>query len=77
MKLYNNDRNKREFQSFAKFTKKVNVSCFSGFNFYKEKLKYIEHTSQSLSKNVLIVNFHGGIKCLYIFFCFFHPAMKF
>ena len=92
MKLYNNDRNKREFQSFVNFTKKINDSYFSGFTFYKKVLyhvssnfimfkhvkvgKNIERMRQNLSNNILIVKFHPWMKCLHIICSFFHPRMK-
>ena len=34
------------------------------------------HTSK-LKKNMLILKFHSGMKCLHVFFSFFHPGMKF
>ena len=39
--------------------------------------KHIEHIRQKLSKSMLIVKFHPGMKCLHNFFSFFHPGMKF
>ena len=36
-----------------------------------------EYIRQKLKKNMLILKFHPGIKCLHIFFSFFHPEMKF
>ena len=38
MKLYNKDENKDKFQSFVKFTKKINDNDFSAFTFYKRAL---------------------------------------
>ena len=34
------------------------------------------HTSK-IKKNMLILKFHPGMKCLLVFFSFFHPRMKF
>ena len=34
------------------------------------------HTSK-IEKNMLILKFHPGMKCLHILFSFFHPGMKF
>ena len=34
------------------------------------------HTSK-IRKNMLILKFHPGMKCLHVFFSFFHPGMKF
>ena len=39
--------------------------------------KYIEDMRQNVSENMLIVKLHPGMKCLHIFFSFFHPGMKF
>ena len=36
-----------------------------------------EYIRQKLIKNMLILKFHPGMKCLHVFFSFFHPAMKF
>ena len=43
-KLYNKDKNKRKFQSFVNFTKKINDNDFSGFTFYKKALQYLSST---------------------------------
>ena len=34
------------------------------------------HTSK-INKNILILKFHSGMKCLHIFFSFSHPGVKF
>ena len=39
--------------------------------------KHIENMREKSSKNMLIVKFHPGMKCLNILFFFFHPGMKF
>ena len=39
--------------------------------------KHIEHIRQKLSKSMLIVKFHPGMKCLDNLFYFFYPGMKF
>ena len=36
-----------------------------------------EYIRQKLIKNMLILKFHPGMKCLHVFFSFFHPGMKF
>ena len=38
MKLYNKDKYKGKFNSFVKFTKKINDNNFLGFTFYKKAL---------------------------------------
>ena len=35
-----------------------------------------EYIRQKLIKNMLILKFHPGMKCLHVFFSFFHPGMK-
>ena len=35
-----------------------------------------EHIRQKLIKNMLILKFRPGMKCLHVFFSFFHPGMK-
>ena len=35
-----------------------------------------EYIRQKLIKNMLILKFHHGMKCLHVFFSFFHPRMK-
>ena len=93
MKLYNNDKNKEKFEFFLKFTKKINGNDFPGLAFFKNPYniflvifiifkhvkveKHIKNMCQKLSKNMLIVKFHLGMKCLHIFFSFFHPKMNF
>ena len=66
---------------------------FSGFTFYKEALCFIIfilslcsnmlnwkttwiHRSK-IKKNILILRFYRGMKCLHVFFSFFYPGMKF
>ena len=36
-----------------------------------------EYIRQKLIKNMLILKFHPRMKCLHVFFSFFHPGMKF
>ena len=35
-----------------------------------------EYIRQKLIKNMLILKFRPGMKCLHVFFSFFHPGMK-
>ena len=35
------------------------------------------HTSKTLKKNILILKFYHGTKCLHVSISFFHPEMKF
>ena len=35
-----------------------------------------EYIRQKLIKNMLILKFHPRMKCLHVFFSFFHPGMK-
>ena len=35
-----------------------------------------EYIHQKLIKNMLILKFHPRMKCLHVFFSFFHPGMK-
>ena len=39
--------------------------------------KFTEYMTQKLSKNMIIVKFHPGMKCLHIFFPFYEIFMKF
>ena len=39
--------------------------------------KRIDCMRQKLSKNMLIVKFHPGMKCLHVFLSVTHPGMKF
>ena len=82
MKLYNNDKDKRIFQSFVNFKKKIRTSLvikkhysifLLTFIMYKHVKveKDIEYMRQKLSKNMLIVKFHSALKCLHLFFFLF------
>ena len=68
MKLYNNDKNERAFQSFVNFTKKVYDNDFWVSFFLKSPVinfkhfkvgKHIEYMHQKLSKNMLKQLFIG------------------
>ena len=85
MQLHSKDKNKRKFQFFVNFTKKINDNDFSGFTFYEKayniflvtfiKFKHakvgthIEYMRQKLSKNMLIAKFHPGMS-VHTFFVF-------
>ena len=93
MKLYNKDKNKEKFEFFFKFIKKINGKDFPRFVFFKiaydifpltliifKHVKVEKHNKnmrQKLSKNMLILKLHLGMKCLHIFFSFFHSRMNF
>ena len=36
----------------------------------------LEYICQKFKKNMLILKFHPRMKCLHVFFSFFHPRMK-
>ena len=41
------------------------------------KHTWIHKYVKNLKKNILILKFHPGMKCLHVLFSFFHPGMKF
>ena len=38
--------------------------------------KHLNTCVKNEKKNILILKFHPGMKCLHVFFSFFHPGMK-
>ena len=44
---------------------------------YIYTLIIFKHVNFGNKKNILILKFHPGMKCLHVFFSFFHPGMKF
>ena len=61
------------------FTKRPYVSLYSYFHSVQTCwiLKTYLNTCLKNEKNMLILKFHPGVKCLHVFFSFFHPGMKF
>ena len=61
------------------FTKRPYVSLYSYFHYVQTCWiwKTYLNTFVKNSKNMLILKFHPGMKCLHVFFSFFHPGMKF
>ena len=92
MNLYNKDKDKDKFQSFVILTKKIHDNYFWASFFIKRSYnvflltfmmfkhvkvgKHIEYMHQKSSKNMFIVKFHHGMKCLHTFF-FFIPGRNF
>ena len=86
MNLYNKDKDKDKFQSFVILTKKIHDNYFWTSFFIKRSYnvflltfmmfkqvkvgKHIEYMHQKSSKNMFIVKFHHGMKCLHTFFFF-------
>ena len=92
-KLHKENNNKKNVFTFFIFYLLWSSSLFSGFTFYKEALCFIifilslcsnmlnlenilEYIRQKLKKHAHL-KFHPGMKCLQVFFSFFHPRMKF
>ena len=66
---------------FWYFTFHKEASCFITFIplLYSNTVtleSIFEYIRQRLIKNMLILKFHPGMKCLHIFFSFFHLGMK-
>ena len=87
-----NDKKNKNVLTFFIFYLLRTFFFFSGFTFYKEASYFIifilslcanmlnlenilEYIRQKLKKKTL--KFYPGIKCLHVFFSFFHPWMKF
>ena len=70
------------FFFFSDFTFYKEAFCFMTFilSLYSNTLtleSIFKYIRQKLIKNMLILKFHPGMKCLHVFFSFFHPGMKF
>ena len=61
------------------FIKKPYINFLLIFIMFKQVKvgKHIEYMPQTLSRSMLIVKFHPGMKCLQVFLSFFRPGMKF
>ena len=69
------------FFFFWDFTFHKEASCFITFilSLCSNMLtleSIFEYIRQKLIKNMLILKFRPGMKCLHVFFSFFHPGMK-
>ena len=61
------------------FIRRPYVSLHSYFHYVQMYwiCKTYLNTYVNNQKNMLILKFHLGMKCLHVFFSFFHPRMKF